>query len=279
MGAARRGALMQEEVVRWLNELNARFYRNVHRSFSETRSSAWPGWERLLALPLFDREKSGEPLPLRVLDVACGNMRFERFLESSVDCRLELYAMDNCMQLVPERNLVSFAEVDVVDALLGLNDDSSIVEHAHFGVADAFDLVVSFGFLHHIPDFEMRIRFLSSLVLSVRDGGFVAVSLWRFMDSEKLASKASLTHRRACDHFSRQTADPVARFACESLEANDYFLGWGDEDDTFRYCHHFADEEVTKLVEALSGRAELVDDFCADGKTGALNRYLVFRRL
>lgn len=36
------------DVARRMNALNARFYRENAASFSQTRRSGWPGWQRCL---------------------------------------------------------------------------------------------------------------------------------------------------------------------------------------------------------------------------------------
>ena len=70
-----------------LNALNRRFYDACASSFSETRSTAWEGWRICFdamrpLLPMLEAPacEAAEHASLRVLDLACGNMRFERFL-------------------------------------------------------------------------------------------------------------------------------------------------------------------------------------------------------
>ena len=46
----------------------------------------------------------------------------------------------------------------------------------------------------------------------------------------------------------------------------------------WRYCHHFDEGEIDGLVRAAQGTAELTARFCADGKAGDLNSYLVLTR-
>ena len=79
-----------------LIELNNRFYTEHAASFSATRSAPWEGWNHaaeLLTQLRWPRAHNGgaschSPL---VLDLACGNLRFERFLLNAfpdVDLRL-----------------------------------------------------------------------------------------------------------------------------------------------------------------------------------------------
>ena len=127
--------------------LDNAFYAEHAASFSATRSTPWQGWERLAELL---RER-GEPWTggtgggfgdgsagaVRVLDLACGNLRFERFLrEAFPELTFTIHAYDSCPDLVeegageshptPEEEGmdgggcldVSFHELDVLDALL-----------------------------------------------------------------------------------------------------------------------------------------------------------------
>lgn len=69
---------MRTDTARTLAQLTMDFYAQVSASFSATRADPWEGWERLLreAAPTFAGDR------LVVLDLACGNLRFERFLDS-----------------------------------------------------------------------------------------------------------------------------------------------------------------------------------------------------
>lgn len=78
-GACRHGRRgMRTDTARTLAQLTTDFYAQVSASFSATRADPWEGWERVLreAEPTFAGDR------LVVLDLACGNLRFERFLDS-----------------------------------------------------------------------------------------------------------------------------------------------------------------------------------------------------
>ena len=275
---------MDRETARALNELNAVFYRTHAASFSATRRAPWRGWERLLNLPevraLLD---GGAPLPVRdadanaspadplvVLDIACGNLRFEKFLAERAAARpLHIYAVDNCPDLaadtqsdaLPPRCRLSFQDLDVVGALIeGEAANALETPSAH--------LAASFGFMHHIPGAQAREDFLAALLGRLRPGGVAAVSLWRFMDDPRLAAKA------------RAITAPFAATHNLALEKSDCLLGWQDDADIVRYCHHFCEEEIARLADAAGARAgaRLVSRYEADGKSGRLNTYLVFKR-
>ena len=130
-----------------------------------------------------------------------------------------------------------------------------------------YDMVVSFGFFHHVPCAQLRLRLLGELVAVAKPGGLVAISLWRFADDEKTRAKAE-----------RTTAEARAIMPVDELEEGDYLLGWNDVPGAYRYCHSFDDSEIESLIAGVANCAFLVDRFKADGRSGDSNEYLVFRR-
>lgn len=239
------------QTARRLIGLNTEFYRLQAASFSQTRHAAWAGWERLAdGLALGSHAE--------VLDLACGNLRFERFLQERFALvRFAFDAVDNCPALSAGTEGIFVRDLDVAQALL---DERAIELSEH-------DLAVSFGFMHHLPTFEMRCGLLDLLARATRPGGVLAVSFWQFMDDEGLAAKAVESTERG-----------VAELGLTGLGSRDYLLGWQAKPGVFRYCHHFDDAEVDALAAHIAGTAQLVDSYRADGRTGRLNRYLVFKR-
>ena len=264
-GGAARGA--EEVLALRLCALTGEFYRANAESFSQTRQSPWQGWVRLLEV--MDARAAEREL-LRVLDVACGNLRFERYLADALPGRmLSGWAVDNCEPLVEagERSefgplsRIAFQNLDVIERLSGGRLRESLE------APDASrDLAVSFGFMHHVPLECWRAELLRTLIAKVRPGGFVAVSFWRFLNSDKLAGKAKETTSRA-----------RAELGIPELPPNDYLLGWQDTQGLYRYCHHFDEPEIERLLAAVADSADLVSRFEADGRTGNLNEYVVLR--
>ena len=280
---------LDEATARRLCDLTSEFYRANAESFSQTRQAPWQGWERALAaagIVAADAAAgvaaagevaagvaaaaSSRPAasPLRVLDLACGNLRFERFLAERLGAgRLRCFAVDNCDPLVDQAQTpgvlppVSFQNLDVVDALAAGNLREALA------VPDAScDLAATFGFMHHVPREAWRAELLRALAAKVRPGGRVVVSFWRFLNSEKLAKKALATTKQA-----RVELDLPA------LPLNDFLLGWQDTRGLYRYCHHFDEPEIERLLAAVADVARPVARFAADGKTGNLNEYVILR--
>lgn len=207
-----------------------------------------------------------------VLDIACGNLRFEAFLANAYPhIDWSFFAVDNCEPLVASgqediAKKVHFTCEDVVSNLLEGLPAAEPANIPALAAATPFDLVVSFGFLHHIPSFDLRQRFLLEALSQVKPGGYLVVSFWQFLNDPAKRAKIEQTHAEALAFFEG------------SLEPNDYFLGWKNEPDNYRYCHHFSNEEIDRIIVALAPHATVVESFSADGKPGNLNRYVVFKR-
>lgn len=276
---------------------------------------------------------AGERKELAVLDLACGNGRFEAFLaERLADVPVRVLAVDNCDGLMTRaRSVGVFRHFDAIEALVkggswnrvldtGCDDategdscDDCCADGVTLDV-DGFDAAVSFGFFHHIPSAALREEALRQLLSLVRPGGVVIVSLWCFLEDERLARKAEKSHARVLremgsfsdgtvcgkvspqvgnggralrqgaaavseDPYSGRSADGVPPIdLATQLEPGDRFLGWQDEPGMWRYCHSFDDAEADRLAEATVPLAREVARFRSDGKSGRLNIYQVFRK-
>ena len=260
---------MDARTARQLAALTEEFYRTQAAAFSATRSAPWPGWQRVL-----QEARLVDARALQVLDVACGNGRFGRYLQAALtSCALAVHGVDSCAELAapcarPASGMPgdtpdgSFQQLDVVDALIG---GSPLHERLS---APACDLSVSFGFLHHVPGAECREQLLRALAAKTLPGGFVAVSLWKFMDDARLAAKAEAATRQA-----------LQRYPALGLEGGDYLLGWQRAEGVYRYCHHFSAEEADTLAHALDGSCTLLARFSSDGRAAeGLNEYLLWRK-
>ena len=265
---------MDIRTAQLLSEVTSDFYRRFARSFSDTRQSAWPGWDRCaqLARARLSDEPAASGRALRVLDLACGNLRFERFLAQAIaPAQTTFFAVDGCGELLAaplsapasQPLDVRTVHLDVVDTLFA---DGSLADALAQGGVEPCDLSASFGFLHHVPLASQREQVLRSLVDLTRPGGLVVVSLWRFLDDDAFARKARAQHERN-----------AAALGLPPLADNDLVLGWRDEPDARRFCHSFTDGEVDELACAVRPRAFELERFRADGRTGAMNDYLVLQ--
>lgn len=307
---------MTRATVRALCQLNTEFYERNAASFSQTRTAPWEGWRRCMAACGFDDSDGAaldQPVDAQiadsVLDIACGNLRFETFLANAYPhIDWSFFAVDNCEPLVASgqediAKKVHFTCEDIVSNLLEGLPAAEPANIPALAAATPFDLVVSFGFLHHIPSFDLRQRFLLEALSQVKPGGYLVVSFWQFLNDPAKRAKIEQTHAEALAFFAgcaethtndRDALDRGAGsssssnlnpsdlkppvFFAGSLEPNDYFLGWKNEPDNYRYCHHFSNEEIDRIITALAPHATVVESFSADGKPGNLNCYVVFKR-
>lgn len=260
---------MDQATAKKLCALNTRFYAANAASFSKTRTAPWDGWRRCLDVCGFTSRT------VSVLDIACGNLRFETFLERehpTIDWRF--FAVDNCEPLVDSSDAAIAENVNFTceDIIANMLEGLPAFEPANtpaFARSFPFDLVVSFGFMHHIPGFDLRVRLLKEALSYVKPGGHLAVSFWQFLNDEARREKVQRTHAEALDRLVLRPDD---------LEPGDYLIGWKNLPGQYRYCHHFSDAEIDRIIAELAPHASVVASFLADGKTGDLNRYIVFRR-
>ncbi|MFR2030779.1 MAG: hypothetical protein ACLS3M_04805, partial [Collinsella sp.] len=112
-------------------------------SFSDTRQAPWPGWVRTMDIALEQLDVATIEHPVRVFDLACGNMRFENFAaggalaakgvdganpSADASCPFEFYGVDSCQDLAIDAHghalripNLHFQELDVLDVLMKLN--------------------------------------------------------------------------------------------------------------------------------------------------------------
>ena len=290
--------------IRQLNTLTSEFYAREAASFSAPRQSPWHGWERA-----WDAAAAADPTlarrALSVLDLGCGNLRFERFLAERAGGPLAVTAVDNCTPLVKdgrqpaprpaspqaagrqrasadsldsavpphakqgpaasERAMVDFRPFDIVESLL----DGSFANRLPYGTCD---LAVAFGLMHHLPTFALRTEALAALLRSLRPGGFAIASFWQFLNDARLAGKAAAV-----------TDEGRAAHSLPPFGPGDHLLGWQHAEGIYRFCHHTGDNEIDDLLTAIRADPDTppfreVARFSDDGKQDNLNRYVVLRR-
>ena len=256
---------MNKNIAKQLCDINTTFYQSCAQSFSTTRTSSWNGWD------LCSRYIPTKP-NTSILDLAAGNLRFEEHIYTNSAAKsLNFYAIDNCDTLAQSqdwtqefKDCLNYKSLNIIDTLLEDKDLSSSID------SPLCDTCVSFGFMHHIPTKALRLKVLDALLAHTKPGGYTIVSFWQFTKQDSLKRKAHLTTPLACEYHNINQ---------EELEENDWFIGWKNEENLYRYCHDFTDKEIDELVDSLSDKSSLVDKFYADGKNNNLNCYVVLKRI
>ena len=155
----------------------------------------------------------------------------------------------------------------------------------NYHIPTRFDLVVSFGFMHHIAGYELRRRFIEKLLKLTSPTGVCVLSLWRFAEDPRAREKAMRETKENLSALKAGTLHGAEAFTLtqckkieDSLEKGDFLLSWQGQAGYGRYCHSFSDREIDTIVRDLPSSYRLLDRFCADGKNGCMNCYLILVR-
>lgn len=244
--------------------------------------------------------------PFCCIDVACGNLRFLHFLCAymqtatptkntahntsasqgntfiyiGIDKQPELTARGMAaMHASPKQNAphVTLYTHDILEGALKGTPALPCLEHRA-------DMLVCFGFMHHIPSAALRARVLAELCKQVKPGGVMIVSFWCFAASAQGAAKASrettqafeaLTARAEAGAEGAAANKPI--LTAEDFEPNDFMLGWKHTQGVMRYAHSFTETEALQLI---AGESQL--SYCthwyADGKNNLSNLYVIAQK-
>ena len=253
-----------------LLSLNRRFYEQAAQHFDATRQS-WPPGLRAI-LPYF---RTAGKERLSVLDVGCGNGRFARLLEEAgisasytgVDGSRSLLRLAREATAGLEGVECEFTEADLAEAGWArvLRKDGGVENRCNRGTGEVsetprFSVVLCTATVHHLPGYALRLRLMRDLLhLSA---GYVILSFWQFLSSERLRSKL---------------IDPgTVGISATDLEPGDGILPWRQGIRSVRYVHQ-VDEAELRQMAADSGQTVL-HTFRADGKETDLNLYAVLGR-
>lgn len=195
-----------------LSRLTSDFYAQVSLSFSETRQAAWEGWQRVLEVARLACVPQ-----MRVLDVGCGNLRFERFLAERVE-EPHVLALDNCAPLVRAgiaREEEPAETADVANAPLEAAPPAGFALPAHIQFHQA-DLAQALLKSCHVPSDGAR-RATAAASLEARPA---AASPWP--DAPRAGARQLEGHSDADD-----SAMPLGAPA-----------NWADLSVAFGFAHH-----------------------------------------
>lgn len=291
-----------------LNDATSDFYRRQSSSFSETRQSPWGGWSDVA-----ERVAPVCAPRMSVLDLGCGNLRFERFLGDRVGGNFTVYAVDNCAELVScgtgaarpsaarhgatwhdtaqyGKNRNGSPETDPsqngTQALTRSNAHGQ--PRIHVRNVDIAQTLIGEANLTEVidaPPCDLAVAFgiMHHIPLPAHRQSALDALVGNVRPGGFVA--VSFWQFLNSPKLASKAAETTAR-GCEALGINpadlgrnDYLLGWQHDEGTFRFCHHFDEAEIDCLAESVADRAVEVARFSADGKTGNLNRYLILRKL
>ena len=146
------------------------------------------------------------------------------------------------------------------------------------------DMLVCFGFMHHIPSAALRAHVLAELCAQVKPGGVMIVSFWCFAANAQGAAKANrettqafeaLTARAEAGAEGAAANKPI--LTAEDFEPNDFMLGWKHTQGVMRYAHSFTEAEALQLIAGVS-QLSYCTHWYADGKDNRSNLYVIAQK-
>lgn len=238
-----------------LLELNRGFYDARGRDFSATRIRIQPGVKRLL-----DTLRGDESM----LDLGCGNGELARVL-SSMGHRGSYLGLDSSPVLLTDARAathtfpVSYAEADLAD---GKWDHAVAKAQAATPAPTAFDVVVCFAVLHHIPGAALRLEILCKVREMLANDGKLMLSNWIFSHSSRMTGRI-------------HPWSAVGMNAVE-VDTGDYLVDWRRGGRAFRYVHEFSEPELEEL--ALASGFRIQEAFYSDGADRKSSLYEVWTK-
>lgn len=202
---------MDQLYAQYLLQKTKEDYSLIAKDFSSKRKYPWPEIKFLFDKYLI----SGE----RVLDLGCGNARFFPFFEES---HVDYFGAD----VAPE--LIEIAREKYQKAKFYLEDALNLSFPNNF-----FDKVYSVAVLHHIPSQQLRNQFLKEARRTLKSGGLLIMTAWKFHQLKELRLLFKYTLLKAIGK--------------SKLDWMDVFEPWGKK--TKRYYHFFSKQELADLVE------------------------------
>ncbi len=187
-------------------------YENIAKDFASTRKVFW---EELSFLGDYIKDND------KILDLGCGNGRF--------------------LEVIGKKN-IDYTGIDSSESFIkaAKNTYGNI---GHFVHGDAlrlpfkdneFDVVVSFGVLHHIPSKKLRKQFLREASRVLKKEGLLILTVWNL--------------------WNKRLTPVIKKFAMDKLllrsrlDFKDVFLPFGKKQNA-RYLHAFTERELTRLIK------------------------------
>jgi tRNA (uracil-5-)-methyltransferase TRM9 len=245
---------MRDDVVQTLRRVNESFYQTFAAEFSATRERLQPGVLRALEMI---------PPGANILDLGCGNGEFARqlFLHSHQGLYLGLDLSEIMLEQARERvtdDRTHFLAVDLNDA-----DWTSRLHAAFPNLPPAFDCILAFAVLHHIPGSGQRLSLVRAAGELLLPQGIWIVSVWDFLASERLRGRIL--------PWESAGLNPV------DVEPGDSLIEWRRGGSGQRYVHHFTPESLREL--AIAGGFSVLETYRSDGENGRLGLYQVWQRI
>lgn len=163
-------------------------------------------------------------------------------------------------------------------------------------LAHKANMLVCFGFMHHIPSAALRARVLAELCAQIKPGGVMILSFWCFAQSAEGSAKAARETMHAFEALTARAesgaegsvkgdveggvkgaAANKPLLNAEDFEPNDFMLGWKHTQGVMRYAHSFTEAEALQLIAGVS-QLSYCTHWYADGKDNRSNLYVIAQK-
>ena len=234
---------MRISIAQQLRSLNYKFYINHANDFAKTRNYIQPGITKAIK----------KLLPYtNLLDVGCGNGRVLKLAHAiNKDCNytgIDFSPM--MMNSAPNLPNATFICFDITSP-----NWTDVFKKQ-------FDSIVCFSVLHHIPGQNNRIDIISNMYSTLKPGGYCAISVWQFLQTERLRKKIVPWKRIGLTK--------------EQVDYNDYLVDWKGGKYGIRYVHHFSIDSLKKICQGTG--FQIKDVFLNDGKKANLGLYTILQK-
>ena len=231
---------MDQLYAQYLLQKTKEDYSLIAQDFSSKRKYPWSEIKFLFDKYLISGEK--------VLDLGCGNGRYFPWFKQA---QVNYFGADISLELI------EIAKSKFPRAKFYIEDALSLSFPNNF-----FDKIYSIAVLHHIPSQQLRNQFLKEARRTLKSGGLLIMTAWKFHQLKELRLLFKYTLLKAIGK--------------SKLDWMDVFEPWGKK--TKRYYHFFSKKELEDLVEK-SG-FEIADLGVAKNEKGnRQNIYVVARKV
>lgn len=183
-------------------------YESIAADFDRTRYSYWDYvYNFIISL----RPNTN------LLDLGCGNGKYLSIRED-----LDLYALDNCVNLVKVvQSKYPLVKIFISDVLTTPFDSNT------------FETIISIAVIHHLSTEERRLQMINEIIRILKPNGRALVTAWA----------------------TEQTNTKTLTKATKISETNDWFIPWEHKKKNTisqRFYHLFEKDEFEKLLSNFS---------------------------
>lgn len=244
---------MNDQTIKAILKLNKDFYDKISEHFDQTRNAPWQGWDKLLEIINRNFVNKMESDKISILDLGSGNGRFYKYLHKILGSKFRYDGVEwNEFLLTKAKSAYGdglFSKLDIF---------SDEIEHLK-----NYDVIVAFGITHHIPDNKYRKKWFSTISNHLNDNGMLAITFWDFKQDKRFATAV------------KEIDFGGFKLSMNEIDNEDFFLGWDNMENTYRYFHYYTEDEKAQLTNEMG--LKLVEDYISDGKDDILNNYLIWK--